>query len=360
MTRGGVQEQARRAAAAAGATLAALVGLVPGARAAAPARYLPPDGAPYHAEEVRVRTSGLFSLGGTFTTPLDGHRHPAIVLISGAGKQDRDSAIEGVDYRPFYDIADTLSRRGIAVLRLDDRGVGSSTGTLDPPMSVVEDTQAALEFLRARPDVDRGRLGLLGFHEGSWVAQTIAAGDPELAAIVLMAPPGSGADLAREQRLGSPRAAPADPSYTALIEAWERGVASDRWKSDSFPAGPNEIARGVRCPVLILEGSQAGGSAPVAPADSLTAPVRAGGNREVSVQSFEGLDALFLNAADFTEPGASSPFTPKLPPRVLGTLADWLGSRLDPGSEPRLTQPRPFPHRRSHGARPHRRRRHSP
>src|SRR2546428_10802060 len=59
MTRGGVQEQARRAAAAAGAALTALVGLVPGARAAAPARYLPPDGAPYPAPEGRVRTSGI-------------------------------------------------------------------------------------------------------------------------------------------------------------------------------------------------------------------------------------------------------------------------------------------------------------
>ncbi len=52
-----------------------------------------------------------------------------MLLLTGSGAQDRDETILG--HKPFLVIADALTRRGIAVLRVNDRGVGGSTG-LEP------------------------------------------------------------------------------------------------------------------------------------------------------------------------------------------------------------------------------------
>ena len=324
------------------------------ARAASPAHYQPPEGAPYPAEEVRVRTTGLYSLGGTFTTPLNGHRHPAVVLISGAGRQDRDNAIPGFDYRPFYDIADTLSRRGLAVLRLDDRGVGASTGKLDS-MTLNDraaDARSALEFLRSRPDVDRNRIALAGYAECGWIANLLAAEDPEIAALVLMEWPGSASEAAAAARRRR-SAVPVDSAYASLVQAWENNAARDVWwLGGGFD--PIETARGVRAAVLILQRSGTDdGRRPVA-AESLAAPWRGRGNVNVVVRTFDGLDPLLLRAAD-VDPDMASNRTFQVPHPVRGALAEWLNTRLDPDSEPKLQSPPPAKHRRGHGLR---RRRH--
>ena len=82
---------------------------------------------PYLAEDVAwPNPDGGHTLAGTFTRPADGGPFPAVVLISGSGPQDRDEAL--MDHRPFLVLADHLTRRGIAVLHYDDRGVGESTG----------------------------------------------------------------------------------------------------------------------------------------------------------------------------------------------------------------------------------------
>ncbi len=98
--------------------------------------YGPPEGAPYAAEDVTVHTPAGLDLMGTLTLP-DTSAGPvsAVVTITGSGAEDRDERIPFVHgYRPFWQIADTLGRRGIATLRLDDRGVnGSSPGPTRPP-----------------------------------------------------------------------------------------------------------------------------------------------------------------------------------------------------------------------------------
>jgi hypothetical protein len=104
-------------------------------------------------------------LAGTLTLPSGPGPHPAIVLMSGSGAQDRDESMRPVTtLKPFALIADALTRAGVAVLRYDDRGVGGSTGdyasaTID---ELASDGRAALEFLRGRSDIDTGRIGLLG------------------------------------------------------------------------------------------------------------------------------------------------------------------------------------------------------
>lgn len=90
-----------------------------------PQRSQPPF--PYTAEEVRfANAADNLTLAGTLTLPEGPGPHPAVVLITGSGQQDRDEFVW--QHRPFMVLADHLTRRGIAVLRYDDRGTAQSTG----------------------------------------------------------------------------------------------------------------------------------------------------------------------------------------------------------------------------------------
>src|SRR5688572_14182703 len=78
-------------------------------------------------EDVTFR-NGPVSIACTLSLPPAAGSFPAVVLLSGSGPQDRDSDLAG--FKPFKLIAESLTQRGIAVLRCDDRGVGGSTGTV--------------------------------------------------------------------------------------------------------------------------------------------------------------------------------------------------------------------------------------
>jgi pimeloyl-ACP methyl ester carboxylesterase len=97
------------------------------------------------------------------------------VLVSGSGPQNRDEEILG--HRPFLVLADYLTRRGIAVLRYDDRGVGDSKGSFQSATTFdfVDDARAALDFLAEQPEVDARRVGVIGHSEGAIVASILAA-----------------------------------------------------------------------------------------------------------------------------------------------------------------------------------------
>src|SRR5208283_5118915 len=90
-----------------------------------PQEPMPPF--PYDAEEISYENSNAgITLAGTFTKPKSGGPFSAVLLITGSGPQNRDEELFG--HKPFLVIADYLTRRGIAVLRVDDRGTGKSTG----------------------------------------------------------------------------------------------------------------------------------------------------------------------------------------------------------------------------------------
>jgi pimeloyl-ACP methyl ester carboxylesterase len=152
---------------------------------------------PYTVEEVRYpNVAAGIEIGGTLTLPSGPGPHPVVLLITGSGAQDRDETLFG--HKPFAVIADRLTRDGIAVLRVDDRGVGKTTG--DPTTSTVEDhasdVEAGLAFLAARSDIDAKRIGLIGHSEGGVIAPMVAARSNEVAFIVSLAGPGvSGAAL---------------------------------------------------------------------------------------------------------------------------------------------------------------------
>src|SRR5262245_54861606 len=145
---------------------------------AAKSDYSAPADASYTAEDVTVTTPAGHTLAGTLTLPKGAsgsHRVGAIVTISGSGPQDRDEAIGLPGYRPFRQYADSLARRGIATLRMDDRGTGASKGTFRRSTSAdfAEDIRAGLAYLRTRAEIDSGRLGVLGHSEGALIAPMV-------------------------------------------------------------------------------------------------------------------------------------------------------------------------------------------
>jgi uncharacterized protein len=305
---------------------------------AEPPDYSAPDDAPYRAENVVVSTPDGHALAGTLTLPRSTTRLPAVVMITGSGAQDRDQAIPMVrGYRPFREIADTLSRRGVAVLRLDDRGFGASTGDFASASSAdfAEDIRAALAYLRGRPDIDGDRLGLVGHSEGGLIAPMVAATDPGLQGIVLVAGP---AQTGREiisyqqryaiQHADGIRPEARDSAFFAAQEMLEEYADRQPWLRYFLDHDPLSVARQVAgVPVLILHG-ETDRQVTVEQAEVLAAAFREAGNLDVTVQTFPGVNHLMVHDPDGNPAGYVSLENRTVAPEVLGALAEWVAPRL--------------------------------
>ena len=145
---------------------------------------------PYTEEEVAATNAKAgVTLAGTLTLPRGEGPFPAVVLISGSGPQDRDETVFG--HKPFLVLADDLTRRGVAVLRVDDRGVGKSTGKRSDATTddYAADVLACVELLKTRKEIDPKRIGLVGHSEGGLIAPLVASRSKDVAFIVLLGAP---------------------------------------------------------------------------------------------------------------------------------------------------------------------------
>jgi len=135
---------------------------------------------PFSTDSVYLAVPGAV-LGGAVHVPAGQGRHVAVLLLPGA----RDSR-----FLPW--IAEDLARRGIVVLNLDKRGVGLSTGRWDRQSfrGRASDAVAAVRYLQAHPAVDPARIGVIGHSQGGWIAQIVAAEEPAVSFVVLLAGPG--------------------------------------------------------------------------------------------------------------------------------------------------------------------------
>lgn len=143
---------------------------------------------PYIEEElVYENKEAEITLAGTLTLPSSDTPSPVVLLISGSGPQDRNETL--YNHRPFLVLADYLTRQGIAVLRVDDRGVGKSTGDFSQATSVdfASDVLAGIEYLKTRKEINPEQIGLIGHSEGGIIAPMVAVKSPDVAFIVLMA-----------------------------------------------------------------------------------------------------------------------------------------------------------------------------
>jgi pimeloyl-ACP methyl ester carboxylesterase len=161
-------------------------GAVEKAEVVRPQEPVPPF--PYDAEEVTFSNEqdGV-ELAGTLTLPRGDGVFPAVVLISGSGPQNRDEEL--FEHKPFWVLADFLTRNGIAVLRFDDRGVGASTGDFAQATTFdfARDVEAAVDFLKTREGVNPKEIGLIGHSEGGVIAPMVASERADIGFIVLMA-----------------------------------------------------------------------------------------------------------------------------------------------------------------------------
>ena len=294
---------------------------------------------PYDEEEVVYNHQGV-TLAGTLTLPRGKGPYPAVLLLTGSGPQDRNEAIMG--HRPFLVWADSLTRRGIAVLRMDDRGVGGSSGSVlsSTEDDFATDALAGIAYLRRRPEIDPARTGLVGHSEGALVAAMAAARSAHVAFVVMLAGPGIPGDrlIVRQVEQAS-RAAGLPPARVAENAALQRklldivmgekdddaalaklraalafalaGVpdqvrtAKERelaimvtpWYRSLLAADPAATLRKVPVPVLAINGELD----TQVPADenlaAIAAALKEGGNRDFTTRKLPGLNHLFQKAA---------------------------------------------------------------
>ena len=302
--------------------------------------YSAPADAPYTAEEVVVKTPAGHTLAGTLTLPKSASRTKpvgAIVTVTGSGPQDRDEAIGLPGFRPFRQIADSLARSGIAVLRMDDRGTGASGGTFKGSTSAdfAEDVRAGLAYLRTRPEIRSDRLGVLGHSEGAIIAPMVAEKEPALRAIVLLAgiaQPGRTAlhfqiknGYERDTKLSPTERESRIAAIPARIDAM---AAADPWMKFFLTHDPAATMRRVKTPVLILTGSRDQQAVPGEVA-LMEAEFKRAGNKDVTARVLPDLNHLFVHDTDgFPGNYAKLPAPVMMQNDVLVLITDWLVKRL--------------------------------
>lgn len=132
------------------------------------------------------------TLAGTLTLPKNAtSTTPVAILITGSGQQNRNEEIFG--HHPFWVIADDFAKKGIGTLRMDDRGIGSSTAGQknDTSYNYATDIQAAVQYLRHK---GYKNIGLIGHSEGGLIAAIVGEHDPKLKFIISLAGPGTSID----------------------------------------------------------------------------------------------------------------------------------------------------------------------
>ncbi len=307
-----------------------------------PPDYRAPRAAPYTAIEVEIPTPMGHVLAGTLTLPAGagpGRRVPAVITSTGSGPQERDEAIPGVSgYRPFRQLADTLSRHGIAVLRMDDRGHGASGGRWAGATTAdfAEDIRAGLAWLRSRPEIDASRLAIVGHSEGGLTAPMVAATDSSLRAIVLLAAPShTGRRVIRFQQRQAIDAAPGmgerqrDSAFATAQAALDSAARVDPWLRYYLEHDPLPGARTIRkTAVLIIQGAT-DRQVTADQAPEWLAAFRSAGNPDVTMRVFENANHLLIQDPDGRPDGYA-----RLPHRavradILGAVLDWLRDQLD-------------------------------
>ena len=159
---------------------------------------------PYDVKDITVNNSAApkVNLAGTLTTPKGDGPFPLAILVSGSGRQNRNSEILG--HQTFLVIADYLTRAGIAVLRYDDRGVGLSSGshTKSTTADFASDTKAMYNYAKTLTKIDTTKIGIIGHSEGGMIAPMIASENSDIGYIVSLAGPAVAiADLMTDQNV---------------------------------------------------------------------------------------------------------------------------------------------------------------
>jgi pimeloyl-ACP methyl ester carboxylesterase len=322
---------------------------------------------PYEELDVNVSnvTAGVM-LACTLTEPRGKGPFGAVALVTGSGPQNRDEALMG--HRPFLVVSDAITRKGVAVLRCDDRGVGKSTGTFAKATTFdfVDDALAEVAALRARPEIAPGHVGLAGHSEGATVAAVAAAKSKDVAFIVLLAGPALPGDqildlqralMEKASGMNAPEIADSkanwDKAFAILKAEKDQATATRKLRAlyDTLPAAvhtqfeqaggfdakvkevlspwfrtfvsldPRTFLAEVKVPALALDGAR---DWQVPPSANVPEMKRAlAHDRDVTIEEMPGLNHLF-QTAQTGSPTEYGEIAETMSPAVLTLVSDWI------------------------------------
>jgi len=340
----------------------------------------PKEPYPYYSEDVSFENaSANLTLAGTLTLPKKEGRFPVVILISGSGPQDRNEELLG--HKPFLVISDYLTRKGIGVLRFDDRGIGKSTGNFSEATSAdfATDVQSAISYVKSREEIDASKIGLIGHSEGGVIAPMVAVKSNDVSYIVLLAGTGIPGDkllllqqelIGRAMGMSETQLRKAKELSTEIFEMIVNSTASQHLKTDvtnyiteelnklsnaEIPTGmskdaasiktqvdqltspwmvyfmkhnPAEVLESVKCPVLALNGEK---DLQVPPKENLTSIQNAlekGGNSEITTIEFPNLNHLFQESMSGT-PNEYGTIEQTFAPVALKAISDWILEQVE-------------------------------
>lgn len=341
---------------------------------------------PYRTEEVVViNQKANVRLAGTLTLPRGKPPFPAVIMLTGSGAQNRDEELFG--HKPFLVLADYLTRRGFATLRMDDRGVGGSTGDMSQvtTLDFVQDALAAVAYLGTRREIDSKRIGLLGHSEGALVATIAAAQSQKVAFIVLLAGtavPGEQILFRQAELIARKSGVPdnliernrqlqarvfeilrresdnekaAQQIAEALLANLTRGEVSPQqrqsmeaqartytrpWFRTFIALDPAVYLRKVRCPVLALWGANDLQVDPDQNMPVMEKALRAAGNKQFTLRKLPGLNHLFQKSSSGL-PTEYGKIEETFNPDALKIIGDWLQAVSQSLVAPAKPAPRP-------------------
>ena len=327
---------------------------------------------PYISQDVTFENKAAgVTLAGTLTMPSAGGNFTTVILITGSGPQNRDEEIMG--HKPFLVIADYLTRRGIAVLRYDDRGVAQSTGNFNTSTTAdfANDAESAMAYLKTRKEVNPQKIGLMGHSEGGVVSTMVAARSNDVGFIVMLAGTGVRGDalmLLQEEAVykasGLPEAKVAElikinarvfdrvvntdeavsqkeiaefmtPMKTAIEAAIPEGTTADNyikqfavsivdpWMQYFLRYDPAPALEKVNCPVLAVNGGRDLQVPARKNLSAISAALKKGGNQNVAFKEYPGLNHLFQECTTGL-PTEYATIEQTFSPDVLKDLADWI------------------------------------
>ncbi len=325
---------------------------------------------PYYSEDVTfLSNGGKVKLSGTLTLPSKNGKFPVAILISGSGPQNRDE--EFMTHKPFLVLSDYLTRKGIAVLRYDDRGFAESTGNHNTANSLdfANDVKSAMSYLKTRDEIDNNHIGLIGHSEGGLIAPIVASEIEEVDFMILLAGPGvSGSEVVFQQlkanaklnKMTSEQLERETSFLKGIIKILTRENKNDfkrqqlktyfksqlseledvngmnkeeyidsniaqlmrPWYLYYIKHKPSKYLKQVKCPVFAINGSK---DSQVVPENLsfIESALKDGGNKDVTIKEYEEMNHLFQKC----ETGAMSEYASisvTMDSQVLADISKWI------------------------------------
>ena len=315
--------------------------------------------------------------GATLTYPKSRGPFVTAVMITGSGLQDRDETVFG--HKPFAVIADYLTKKGFAVLRIDDRNIGKSKGDVKNATSAdfADDVMASINYVRQRKEVDKSKIGVIGHSEGGFIAPIIYTKWTKLAFIISLAGTGvSGAEILLKQQTDPIKNLVDSASFNAFYLLTKRTLQDIHdnvdepdslilntikksytdWKASQpdsvlvtlhadvatpemygkqispelqvwlkyfIATDPDQFWQKVKCPVLALNGEKDIQVYANQNISAITASLKKAGNKNVTTIIFPGLNHLFQHCTKCTVPEYKE-LEETFAPEVLQAIVDWL------------------------------------